>query len=440
MTARSAPRWLTGVALIALMGCRGSGLGRSVVDYRFDADGGMAVCEGLPTCEPLRTEARVVVEIPPEPPPSSPLLDCDADSVADSQDNCPGIPNPLQSAADCAAAQANCAALARGESLSESADLRGCQLADPVMVSADLRLHGAQLGCASLTLVATRPVTITIERAVVNGSRLDVEGPAAIDVRDSELEASALRIADGATLLLSDSEARDTGVWVSPPTVVRPDAIGRPGIDIVDSTLEATTIYEPPSSRAARVRMRGSDLLMSALVAPRVEAVASRIDVSRLVSVDLSMIGATLRTVDIETEVASIGGGALHDVVVTRCTDLTIASSVLDDVDIPDCAGGPAVLHESRVSDSRFGGGIALIETQLLRTSLLGDGSDFFEQHATLDGVRFCGAYAGATFLAGELRCTSCDATAFRPPTVCATGVAMASVDCVAIQFADLCD
>lgn len=435
------------LSLLVIAGCDG-GLGRPIVGTvdTPDADS-ERTCEVQPACVPVRTVPEADFELAEQMPPYSPPLDCDADLVEDPEDNCPGVPNPTQSPQECADAVSDCARLRAGDRALRSADLRGCLLDGPIELMGDLDLSGIEgaptrLGCSALTFVAETPVTLYLDDAVANDVWLRFDGPISVSVRRTTIDGSRVSLEGGASMTVDVGILRNTALWLDPRAQIPLSDGPAPNIDVRVSSLELITVHEPPSTRAARMRVDRSTISASTINVPSLEVIDGPIVGARLAAADLSLIGTEVTASSLRSDFLSISSAFLSDVVFARCVDVRVSDTTMSDVDVPTCEPERFRALRTIIEASRIEGGLAMNNGEIAASVVVGGpGTSFVERDATVNGVKFCGALEAGFFLRGEIRCAGCDYETFMDGNaVCLSDTTLFERGCPAIELAPSCE
>lgn len=429
--------------LLCLVACDG-GVGRPIVGHTPPPDAAVPMaCAVQPACVPIRDVPEDHFAILDAMPRFHPPADCDADEVEDELDNCPGVFNPTQSPDDCASANDDCERLAAGEMSLAEADLRGCRIERPIPLSADMDLGGAQLACSELRFLAEAPRRLGLSQAELTSVHITVDGPVDVSMNRTTLDRSALSLERGARVQLHDSILRNTGLWLDPEAAIeRADPAG-PGIDIARADLDNVTIREPASSRAARLRIDGSNLGGTAIAVPSLDLHASTVVSSRLWADDVSVQEAVVNTSQLRGDFVSIASAELSDVIFDRCVDLRVSDTTLTDVDVPACEPSRFRALRTDIEASRIEGGLELDDGSLLASVVVGAGpeSAFVSRESVVNGVKFCDPLGGGAFLGGEIRCAGCDPRAFMDGVaVCVSGTSLFERGCPQIELAPSCE
>jgi uncharacterized protein YjbI with pentapeptide repeats len=361
--------------------------------------------------------------------------------VDDRVDECPGVPAAASRGGDCAAARDACRRLREGATDLSGADLRGCRPEAPVAVQTALLLQGADLSCASLTLVGGGAASaVDLSETTVEGARLEVRaaGPLVLDVSRTTLRDASLRVGGGVRLFGDETILERVGVEVDPGGGV--EAPGGPAVELRRSNLRDVVLGEEAAGRPGRVRIDASDVRRSRLRLPVLDLVGVRLRGSRVDAAELSVHGEEVRGTQIRTAYGTFSSVELTDVIFDGCADLHFRDAGLFDVDVPRCAPGRLRVVGSEVLGSRLLGGLDAFEGEIA-ASVLGGGpeSTFRTRDVELDGVTFCDPGAGA-FFGGSLRCVRCDARAFMEgAAVCLGGAHLFERGCPALELAPEC-
>ena len=437
---------LVGCALLGSAGCEG-GLGRPIVSARPEPDAGDdRVCEVGPMCRALRRLPPGHFDVPTAAA-TTPLLDCDDDSVEDAFDNCLGVPNPTQAARACVSAHEACDRLRAGETALRNADLRGCIVEAPIEVTADLDLAGARIGCSHIVLRASdgEPHGVDLSGAEIRSASIVLIGqatPLDADLSDATVREAELTIEGTASLHARGATLEGVAVYVLPAAEVVPlEATPGGALDLSDTSLSLVTIHEAASSRAARIRIQDSTLSASTLNVQALSLVAVEASDSRIAASELHAQQLERRHGELLASTATIASSVLTDVVFDRCGDLRVTDCELGAVDIPACEPGHAEAYRTIFVGARLAGGLEVLECEI-RGSVVGDGpsTSLVSRSSVLDGTTLC-ELGAAAFYGGEIRCTRCADDAFMGGrTVCVDGTALYERGCPAIELAPLCD
>lgn len=428
-------------ACLALLGC--DGLGRPIVGDRPISDGGEDdSCDLTPVCRPLRAADPSALSVPLERLVPPRFADCDEDGVDDAMDNCPGVANEDQRDV-CAAARSACDRLRAGESGVAYTDLRGCRIEEPLAVGAGFSLAGAQLDCASLTLIgpeSAQAASLELGQASLRRASLTLESstPWIADASRGQLRGTFLRLRGGARLRAREAVLADASLVVEPGDARGADPA--PAVELTASDVEATTVVEAPSAWAGRVRVERSAVRTTTISAPVVDLVTVSATSASLLASELVGLDVELRTVTVRADYAALSGSHLRDVIFAQCVDVHVVGSQLEDVDVPACEPDRFRLVSSEAIGVNLAGGVHLVETYL-GASVVGSGatSVLHTEESELDAVTICDLGAAA-FYGGELRCVHCDEDAFMQGTsVCLGGARIFERGCPAIELAPEC-
>lgn len=430
------------VLLVALSAC--DGLGRPIVGTKPILDGGDDErCEVTPACAPVRAAdpSSFIVSAEERTPPVR--ADCDADGVADAVDNCPGVPNADQDASACADANASCGRLHEGVANLAGADLRGCRLDEPLAAPAGLTLQGADLSCASLSIVApdtAQAHTLDVSGANLGGATLAFDSAFAaviVDLGRSELRGSFVRASGAVRLRARESVLANATLVLEPGGAAHDPS---PALELTASDVDGSTIYEAPAPWPGRVRVERSSVRATTFDVSVLDLVASAVVGSNLGATDLFALDVELTASAVSVRYGAFSMCDLRDVIFARCEDLHLTGGVLEDVDVPLCEPDRLRIVEAAIVGARIAGGLHLVESDL-GASILGGGpaSVVHTEGADLDAVTICDLGAAA-FRGGELRCVKCAADAFMGGTsVCLGGARVVERGCPAIELAPEC-
>ena len=428
--------------VLALTAC--DGLGRPIVGTQPIPDGGSdEACEVTPACVPVRTVDPGLFMIPAERLVPPVREDCDADGVTDAMDTCVGVPNERQGTQECAAARASCDALRSGSPDLAGADLRGCRIDEPLEVRPGLSLRGADLSCASLTIVepaGAAPHVLDLTQANLTGASLAIESevaPVIVDVGRSQLRDTFLRATGGVRLQARESVLANATLALEPGGSAFSSA---PLLEITASDLDNCALHEAPSAWPGRVRIERSSMRATTIDVAVLELVGASVISSNLGASELFALDAELTSSAVSVGYGAMSMCELRDVIFARCEDLLLTGGMLQNIDVPLCEPDHLRIVEADVVDAHLAGGVWLIDSSL-SASILGGGptSTAHTTESDLDAVTICDLGAAA-FEGGELRCVKCEADAFMNGTsVCLAGAHVIERGCPAIELAPEC-